>query len=598
MSLKMHRLPIKRQITPVSPSKTGVKYRKDCYQARRGILAAKWTKIRSLELTMPDVSRSPYLRPGYANYVPLSPISFLQRSADTFPDKIAVKDGATVLTYRSLQQRCHALASALLHQGLQPGQTVAVMMRNTHYLLEAHFGVPLAGGVLNAINTRLDSRAVTYILDHSDAPFMLVDDASLDIACEAAAMADHPIRIVTANVTNRPDGSADYEECLSSAPNDTRPGLPADEWLPISLSYTSGTTGKPKGVLCHHRGAYINSLGNVMAARIDDQTNYLWTLPMFHCNGWSHTWGVTAVGGTHICLPRIDPARIMELIESERITHMCAAPVVMKMMLEWAEAHDYRLTSPVRILTGGAPPASRTIIEMESIGFDVIQIFGQTETTGPSLIWEKPSNFAALSVLDRAKLKTRQGHRQVAIEAAIVANPDTLQELPRDGSSMGELLLRGNTVMMGYLDDPEETEKAMRGGWFHTGDLAVRHPDGSFEIKDRAKDIIISGGENISCLEIEEVLQQHQAVQHVAVVARPDEKWGEHPCAFIELKSTRSEVTETELVEFCRRHLASFKVPRSFVFGDLPKTETGKIQKYILRKELRRTGSQHERETR
>ena len=538
---------------------------------------------------MSDASRLSYLQPRPANHMPLSPISFLQRSADAFPEKISVRDGRTVLSYRALRQRCYALASALLNRGLQPGDTVAVMMRNTHHVLEAHYGIPLAGGIINAINTRLDSKTVSYILGHSGAPFLLVDTASLAIARVAVAMADHTITIVTADIAERPDGSIDYEDFLGSAPGNMHPALPKDEWSAISLGYTSGTTGKPKGVLCHHRGAYINSLGNVIAARMDDQTKYLWTLPMFHCNGWSHTWGVTAVGGTHVCLPRIDPARIMGLIESEGITHMCAAPVVMKMMLEEAQTHNHRLSAPVRILTGGAPPASRTIIEMEALGFEVIQIFGQTETTGPSLIWEEPTDYATLSVQQRARLKTRQGHRHVTVEDAIVADPETLQELAHDGTSMGELLLRSNTVMMGYLDDPNETEKVMRGGWFHTGDLAVRHPDGSFEIKDRAKDIIISGGENISCLEIEEVLHLHVAVQNVAVVARPDEKWGEHPCAFIELKSGQTKVSGSELAEFCRQHLAGFKIPKSFVFGPLPKTETGKIQKFLLREKLRQT---------
>jgi len=538
---------------------------------------------------MSDTPRPSYLQPRPSNYTPLSPTSFMQRSADAFPEKAAVKDGATNLTYRDLQQRCHALACALLSSGLRRGDTVSVMMRNCHQMLESHYGVPLAGGIINAINTRLDSKTVGYILNHSGAPFLIVDSESLDVARQAVAMADHNIRIITIGMVAPAHGLTDYEDFLASATGTVRLGQIDDEWSPISLGYTSGTTGKPKGVLCHHRGAYINSLGNVLAARLDDRTKYLWTLPMFHCNGWSHTWAVTAVGGTHVCLPRVDPSRIMELIENEGITHMCAAPIVMKMMLEWAHAESHRLSAPVRILTGGAPPASRTIIEMEALGFEVVQIFGQTETTGPSLIWEESTNHAELSVQERALLKTRQGHRHACVEEAIVADPETLQELPRDGTSMGELLLRGNTVMMGYLNDPDETEKALEGGWFHTGDLAVRHPDGSFEIKDRAKDIIISGGENISCLEIEEALHLHMAVQNVAVVARPDERWGEHPCAFIELKSGAPSISDTDLVEFCRQHLAGFKIPRSFVFGSLPKTETGKVQKFLLRERLRQS---------
>ncbi|MDO5758044.1 MAG: AMP-binding protein [Rhodobacterales bacterium] len=536
---------------------------------------------------MSNSSNLSHLQVRQANYVPLSPLSFLQRSADAFRHKAAVKDGKTVLTYNDLQQRCCAFASALINAGLRPGDIVSVMMRNTHHVLEAHYSVPLAGGIINAINTRLDSKSVGYILDHSTARFLLVDAESVGVACEAVALVDHKIKIIITGMADCPKELVDYEEFLATCSGNSCPTVLEDEWSPISLGYTSGTTGKPKGVLCHHRGAYINSLGNVLAARMDDRTNYLWTLPMFHCNGWSHTWGVTAVGGTHVCLPRIDPEYIMQLIEGEGITHMCAAPVVMKMMLHWAEAHNYRLSQPVRILTGGAPPASRTIIEMEEIGFQVIQIFGQTETTGPSLIWEESPDHEMLSIQDRARLKTRQGHRHVTVEGAIVANPETLQELPRDGTSMGELMLRGNSVMMGYLNDPDATNVALRGGWFHTGDLAVRHPDGSFEIKDRAKDIIISGGENISCLEIEEVLHLHIDVQHVAVVARQDEKWGEHPCAFIELKPGAEKITEVELIEFCRGHLAGFKIPKSIIFGVLPKTETGKIQKFLLRERLR-----------
>ena len=537
---------------------------------------------------MSDTPHLSFLDPRPANYVPLSPMSFLRRSSVAFAGKTAVVDGVTRLTYRDLESRCDALARGLIAAGLQPGDTVAAMMHNCHVMLELHYGVPLAGGIINAINTRLDTRSVAYILRHSRARLVLADAAAIDVVSKAVATLPHPIRILSVGVSNKTNNIADdYEAFIASAPEQI--ALPAlfDEWTAISIGYTSGTTGRPKGVLCHHRGAYLNSMGNVVAARLDDRSHYLWTLPMFHCNGWSHTWAVTAVGGKHVCLPRIDPPRIFDLIHAEEITHMCAAPVVMKIILEWAQGRTVCLPHPVRILTGGAPPASRTIVEMESLGFEVIQIFGQTETTGPSLIWEEPQDYHMLDIHSRARSKTRQGYRHVAIEDIIVADPGSQRELPWDGSTMGELLVRGNTVMMGYLDDPQETDKVLRGRWFHTGDLAVRHPDGSVELKDRAKDIIISGGENISCIEIEEVLQSHPLVQNAAVVARSDEKWGEHPCAFIEVKMGWDRIPEAELTDFCRARLAAFKIPKSYNFGPLPRTETGKIQKFLLREKLR-----------
>jgi len=527
------------------------------------------------------------LKQKKANFVPLTPVSFLRRSAIAFPRKLAVKDDSVSLTYSELYERCLRLSSALSQVGIGNGDTVAALMPNTHQMLEAHNGIPMCGAVLNALNIRLEVSSIAYILDHSRAKLLIADAQFMSIAEEAISLANYDVRLlVTPSDSSADHSQLSYEAFLASGyPDPTAPKI-ENEMSPISLGYTSGTTGRPKGVLCHHRGAYLNTLGNVVAANLNQHSRYLWTLPMFHCNGWSHTWGVSAVGGTHYCLPRIDPERIMETIVKEGITHMCAAPVVMNMLLEWTEGKDFHLPSPVRILTGGSAPPTKVILAMEELGFEVIQIFGQTETTGPSLIREWPEDWGTLEPEYRAKMKTRQGFQLITMDEAIVGKPETGEEVVRNGKEIGELMFRGNTVMIGYLNNQEETDKAMLNGWFHSGDLAVRHPDGSIELKDRAKDIIISGGENISCIEIEEVLYSHPLVRNVAVVARADEKWGEHPCAFIEISRNAGKINEKDLIEYCRQHLAGFKIPKSFIFGDLPMTETGKIQKFQLRERL------------
>ncbi len=527
------------------------------------------------------------LRRNAANYLPLTPVAFLARSAVAYPDKVAVVDGDRRFTYRQLHERCRRLAAALAARGVGVGDTVAVLAPNVAALLEAHYGVPMAGAVLNALNTRLDAAALGFCLSHGEAKLVLVDAEYLPLMQAAMASAGISVPVVIIAYGDVQVAEDDYEAFLRSGDPSAPLTEIADEWAPISLGYTSGTTGDPKGVVCHHRGAYLNALGNALAAHLDDRSVYLWTLPMFHCNGWSHTWAVTAVGGTHVCLRKIDPVAIYRLIEREKVTHLSAAPVVLNMIASAAENIDGGFGRPVRILTGGSVPPTPVISAMERIGFVVMHIYGLTETTGPSLICEWQADWDGLPQDKRAALKTRQGVNLVTMQEAVVADPATGREVAWDGREMGEIQLRGNTVMMGYLKNPGATAAALGGGRFHTGDLAVRHPDGYIEIRDRAKDIIISGGENISSVEIEEILYRHPAVHEAAVVAKPDEKWGEHPCAFIDLKDGATAIGATELTEYCRSNLARFKIPKTFVFGPLPKTSTGKVQKHLLRARAR-----------
>jgi fatty-acyl-CoA synthase len=516
-----------------------------------------------------------------ANHQPLTPVSFLSRSAAAYPRKIAVIDGDRRITYRELEARCRRLASALLRRGITAGDTVAILAPNVPAMLEAHYGVPMMGAVLNALNIRLDVEGLAFCLRHAEAKLLIVDREWLAAAREAVALAGAEVPLVVIC-----DGADDdieergYEAFLCEG-NDREEIVGIDdEWSAISLGYTSGTTGNPKGVVCHHRGAYLNALGNALAARLDDRSVYLWTLPMFHCNGWSHTWAVTAVGGTHVCLRRIDIGLIRELIEREGVTHMSAAPVVLNMI---AAADDpLPRGRSVRILTGGAAPPSAVMAAMERLGYAVMHIYGMTESTGPSLICEWQPEWDELPDQQRRAMNARQGVRLVTMGDAIVARSQDGRPVRPDGREMGEILVRGNTVMMGYLKNPQATEEALADGWLHTGDLAVTHPDGYIEIKDRSKDIIISGGENISSVEVEEILYRHPAVYEVAVVSRPDRRWGEHPCAFVDLKPA-AEASADALREFCRANMAGFKVPKTFVFGPLPKNATGKILKQALR---------------
>lgn len=524
-----------------------------------------------------------------ANFAPLTPVSFLARSAAVYPEKIAVIDGDRRFTYRQFEERCRRLASALASRGIERDDVVAIIAPNVPAILEAHYGVPMAGGVLNALNTRLDAATLGFCLRHGEARIVLVDSEYLALIRQAMTIAELSLPLVIIGHEEWPfdQDEEEYETFLQNA-DPTVPIDPImDEWSPISLGYTSGTTGDPKGVVCHHRGAYLNTLGNVLAAQLTDQSVYLWTLPMFHCNGWSHTWAVTAAGGTHVCLRKIDPQAIYAIIRREEVTHLSAAPIVLNMLADLAAEQESRFDHTVRVLTGGSVPPTSVMSAVEKLGFLVMHIYGLTESTGPSLICEWQPGWNALPHDDQLANKARQGVRLVTMQDAIVADPLSGLEVPANGQDVGEILLRGNTVMMGYLKNETATREAFAGGWFHTGDLAVRHPDGYIEIKDRAKDVIISGGENISSVEIEEILFRHPAIYEAAVVARPDSKWGEHPCAFIDIKEGVDPVGEAELIAFCRSNLARFKVPKTFVFGPLPKTSTGKVQKHLLRERAR-----------
>ena len=524
-----------------------------------------------------------------ANYVPLSPLSLLERSVAVYPDKIAVIYGEQQYTYQQFYQRCLRLASALQQHGIGLGDTVAIMAPNIPVMLEAHFAVPMIGAVLNALNYRLDAATVRFVLEHGEAKILLADrEYSVTIKAALQEMQQPPLVIDIddpAEPVGELLGELDYEAFLQQGSTDFEYSLPTDEWQAIALGYTSGTTGNPKGVVTHHRGAYLNALGNILAMRLTDQSVYLWTLPMFHCNGWTYTWGVTAIGGTHVCLRKVDPAVIFPIIKQHGVTHMCGAPIVLNMLVHAPSKVKTRFDHVVEVGTGGAAPPSQVIESMENMGFRVTHLYGLTEVYGPATICEQQANWAEMPLNQRSALMARQGVRYHTAEGAMVADPETVKAVPQDGETMGEIMLRGNTVMRGYLKNSTATEEAFRGGWYHTGDLGVWHADGYIEVKDRSKDIIISGGENISSLEVEEVLYKHPAVMEAAVVARPDQHWGETPCAFVTLTGDTEDVTEEAIIEWCRQHLARFKVPKSVVFGELPKTSTGKIQKFVLREQ-------------
>ncbi|TDR90463.1 AMP-binding protein [Enterovirga rhinocerotis] len=525
-----------------------------------------------------------FLDPRAANHVALTPLDFLRRSAEVYPDKIAVVLGDRRLTYRDFHRRAASLAGALRSLGVVPGETVAVLAPNVPVMLEAHFGVPAAGAVLNALNTRLDAPSMAFMLDHGEARVLIVHHSLLPVALDAlAATRRPPILVVEGADEAPPAGALAYEDLLRSSPGPVW-SPPPEEWTSIALNYTSGTTGDPKGVLYHHRGAYLNALGNVITFNLQPDSVYLWTLPMFHCNGWTYPWAVTSVGARHICLPAIDPAEIFRLIDEEKVTHLCAAPVVLTMLIHAPREVQRRFThGRVRVATGGAAPPSAVIAGMEELGFDLVHLYGMTECYGPSTACAPQEGWSDLPLDERSVLTARQGVRNLTVSDQSVIDPDTDREVPADGATLGELVLRGNTVMKGYLKNEAATEATLRGGWLRTGDLAVLHPDRYVEIKDRSKDIIISGGENISSLEVEEVLFRHPAVMEAAVVARPDEKWGETPCAFVTLKPGVEPPSGEEIIAFCRAGLAHFKAPKTVIFGALPKTSTGKIMKTELR---------------
>jgi fatty-acyl-CoA synthase len=533
-----------------------------------------------------------HLERNRANYAPLTPISLLERSALVYPEKTAVIHGDRRFSYAQFAERCHRLASALSRRGIGEGDTVAVMAPNVPAMLEAHFGVPMAGAVLNALNTRLDAASIAFCLEHGEAKLLITDREYADVIEPALRQIGRSITVIDIDDplgggAGRRLGEMDYEAFIATGDPGFRAEPLADEWAPISLGYTSGTTGNPKGVVCHHRGAYLNALGVAMNAGLTRQSTYLWTLPMFHCNGWCFTWAVTAVAGTHLCLRRMDPALVYAAIKREGVTHLCGAPVVLNMLANAPDSAKQVFDRSVSVTTGGAAPPSAVIAAMERNGFRVTHAYGLTECYGPGLICAWHDEWDGLSLEERARLTARQGVTYPTLESVMVADPSSLAEMPWDGQAMGEIFLRGNTVMMGYLKNPSATDEAFEGGWFHTGDLGVRHPDGYVEVKDRSKDVIISGGENISSLEVEEVLYRHPKVLEAAVVARPDATWGEHPCAFVLPRAEASDLTAEELIAFCRENMARFKAPRTVVFGPLPKTSTGKIQKYVLRERAR-----------
>jgi len=521
-----------------------------------------------------------------ANFVALSPLSFLPRTAAIFPDRIACIAGERRLTYRQLDERSRRLASALRARGLGPGDTVAILSPNTPAMLEAHYGVPMTGAVLNALNYRLDAASIAFILDHGEAKVLFVDRAYSGPASDALKRAS--VRPFVIDIDDAPEeggaliGEIGYERFIASGDPSFIYAGPGDEWDAIALNYTSGTTGNPKGVVYHHRGAYLNALGNALIWGLPQGSIYLWTLPMFHCNGWCFPWTVTALAGTHVCLRKVETRAIFEAIERHKVTHFCGAPIVLNMLINARPEEMTRFEHKVNVMTAAAPPPPAVIARMEAAGFSITHTYGLTEVYGPVTYCAWHEEWDERAPDERARLRSRQGVPYVTLEGLMVADGKTLKPVPADGATMGEVFMRGNTVMKGYLKNPKATVEALSGGWFHTGDLGVMHPDGYIELKDRAKDIIISGGENISTIEVEGVLYRHPAVLEAAVVARPDEKWGETPCAFVTLKPG-AEATAAQLMAFCRENMAHYKLPRTVVFGPLPKTSTGKVQKYVLR---------------
>ncbi len=527
------------------------------------------------------------LSPNQANYTPLSPLSFLARTAEVYPDRTALVYHQWRQSWADTYRRCCQLADALRRRGIGPGDTVAVMAPNIPPMFEAHFGVPMSGAVLNTLNIRLDAAAIAFMLRHARARVVLVDGEFADVIRDAVAQLDEApllIDLVDAHYPeSRQIGTLDYEAFLATGDPEAPWSLPADEWDAISLNYTSGTTGDPKGVVYHHRGAYLNAVSNLLSWQMGQHPVYLWTVPMFHCNGWCFAWSLAAAAGVSVCLRQVRAAPIFDLIRTERVTHFCGAPIVLSLLQQAPASLRQGIDHTVHVMTAGAAPPAAVIAGVEAMGFRVTHVYGLTETYGPCALCVWHEDWDELPPDERARLKARQGVRAPMLEAMIVADPDTLEPVPRDGRSVGEVLMRGNLVMKGYLQNPATTERAFAGGWFHSGDLAVWHPDGYVEIKDRSKDIIISGGENISSLEVESVLYRHPAVAEAAVVAMRDEKWGEVPCAFVRLRDGAPPTTADELLDFCRTHLARFKLPKRIVFSELPKTATGKVQKFALR---------------
>ena len=522
-----------------------------------------------------------------ANFVPLSPLSFIERVAKVYPDRISVIHGDRRYTWSQTYTRTRQLASALSKIGVRKGDTVAIMGANTPETYEAHFGIPMAGAVLNTLNIRLDAATISFILDHGEAKVLITDKEFSETIKEAIQLCVSKPRVIDINDTlaNEGDliGEMDYEDFIDDGDPNYNWKLPDDEWQAISLNYTSGTTGNPKGVVYSHRGAYMNSIGNAMAWDLNQGPIYLWTLPMFHCNGWCFPWTIAAYGGTNICLRNVSAAGIYHAIDKHKVNHFCGAPIVLGMIVNASKKEIKPFNYTVKVMTAGAPPPAAILQSITKAGFDVTHTYGLTETYGPATVCAWQDTWADLSEQKKAELNSRQGVNYSVLDKLDVIDPSTMQSVPADGKTMGEVMFRGNNVMKGYLKNPNATADAMANGWFHSGDLGVMHSDGYIQLKDRSKDIIISGGENISSIEVENALYKHPAVLAAAVVAKKDERWGETPCAFIELKSDADVVTENQIIDFCRENLAHFKCPKNVIFGELPKTSTGKVQKFVLR---------------
>ena len=537
------------------------------------------------------------LAPNTANYAALTPLGFIARTAEVYPERLAIVHGDLRQSWAQTYARCRQLASSLQKIGIGKNDTVAVMLPNTPPMVEAHFGVPMAGAVLNTLNTRLDAETLAFMLDHGEAKALIVDPEFAALMARALKLrkGTEPIYVIQVEDSVYGEaaeqiGAIDYESFVAQGDAGFDWQWPGDEWDAIALNYTSGTTGNPKGVVYHHRGAHNNAISNVLEWDMPKHAVYLWTLPMFHCNGWCFPWTVAARAAVNVCLRRVDAQAVFDAIRNHGVTHYCGAPIVHSLLVNAPAAMKQGVPAGVKAMVAGAAPPASMIEGMESMGFDITHVYGLTETYGPATVCARHEAWNQLDIGERARLNSRQGVRYHLQRSAAVLEPETMQPVPRDGQTMGEIMFQGNIAMKGYLKNPQATQEAFRGGWFHSGDLAVQHPDGYIQIKDRSKDIIISGGENISSIEVEDVLYRHPAVLAAAVVAKPDPKWGETPCAFIELKAG-AETTEQDIIAHCKKHLAGYKVPRAVVFGELPKTSTGKIQKFELRKQAGSAGA-------
>lgn len=557
-----------------------------------GVLKLENTPHNKMERREMHSKFDQHLDRNAANFAALSPLSFLERTASVYPEKLAIVHGSLRQDWGMTYARCRQLASSLQRAGIGKNDTVAVILPNTPPMVEAHFGVPMSGAVLNTLNTRLDPEALAFMLDHGEAKALIVDPEFAPVIAKALKLRTRSEPLLVIQVDDEVYGEAaaqvgtvSYEDFVAQGDASFAWELPEDEWDAIALNYTSGTTGNPKGVVYHHRGAATNAISNVLEWDMPKHSVYLWTLPMFHCNGWCFPWTVAARAGVNVCLRRVDAKAIFDAIRMHGVTHYCGAPIVQSLLVNASEELKQGLPAGVKAMVAGAAPPASMIEGMEALGFDLTHVYGLTETYGPATVCAQHEAWNALDIGERARLNARQGVRYHLQREVRVMDPETLLPVPWDGETMGEIMFRGNIAMKGYLKNPQATDDAFRGGWFHSGDLAVQYPDGYIQIKDRSKDIIISGGENISSIEVEDVLYRHPAVLAAAVVAKPDEKWGETPCAFLEIKAG-AQVSEQDIIAHCKLHLAGFKVPRTVVFGELPKTSTGKIQKFELRKQV------------